>query len=109
MLISELLARARERSGANSERAFARILGAGPASLRRYRDGHGLPSELHMLKLSQAAGITPEVGLVLLNMWRSEGEARAVYRRLYQILVSNPDISPTSKARPRTRGEQIAV
>jgi hypothetical protein len=91
MLIHDLLARARDRTGANSERALARMIGVGPVSLRRYRAGHGLPSKIQMLKISQAAGITPEAGLVLLNMWRSDGEARTIYRSMWQKLVSNAD------------------
>lgn len=109
MNIHELLARARQRSGIKSTRGLAREISISLAGLQRIENRRGLPSDDTMVRISLLAGITPEHGLVLLNIWRSHGNVASIYRRIYQQLTENAvnerQIKP--KSNPRTAEEQI--
>ncbi len=82
MTIHEVLALARQRLKSKSDRAFARDLGMVFSGYQRIAKSQGLPSDAAMVRISRAAGIAPEEGLLMLNMWRSDGEIRSAYGRI---------------------------
>lgn len=72
-----------ERSGAKSERALCGLLGLNSIAITSYRRGT-LPTDETMEKLARIAGIDPQLALLDLNIWRTEGPARAAYQALLQ-------------------------
>ena len=86
MNIQSLLDRARDRAELPSDRALARRINLNLSALQRIRNGHGMPSDDTMVRISLLAGISAEEGLLLLNMWRSTGAAATVYRHLHKQL-----------------------
>jgi hypothetical protein len=107
MNIDQLLQRVRERSGLKSIRAISRLVGIDPDSWIDYRNGT-LPSDDTMMRLCLIGGIEPEEGLLLLNIWRSKGRARAMYSRIYKIWNDSRAVA-SNKAGSETRSEQIHV
>jgi transcriptional regulator with XRE-family HTH domain len=83
--LSEILDRARAKIGATSDRQLAQALGVVPSSFTQYRHGISLPSDDVMVRICLASGIAEEAGLLLLNMWRSQGRSRTIYRRLFKV------------------------
>jgi len=86
MNIQQIVERARARTGAKSDRALAREFGMVHQGLLRITKGHGLPSDAAMVRISRAAGIPIEEGLLLLNMWRSDGEEHTAYTRILKLI-----------------------
>lgn len=77
------IAKAMERSGCKSERALCVLLGMAPNTITSYRR-YTLPTDETMEKLARIAGIDPQLALLDLNIWRSDGPARAAYQALLQ-------------------------
>src|ERR1700741_1112434 len=83
--LSALLDRACARLGATSDRAFCRALRWDGRSLLDYRRGTSWPDDERMVRLCDVSGISREGGLLLLNIWRSKGDTRTAYRRIFKI------------------------
>ncbi len=87
MNIEQLLDLARVGARVDSDRQLARRISLrSVGNVHYWRSGKGLPSDDHMLKLCELAGIKPEVGLIYLNIWRTGGSARTTYRRALKML-----------------------
>jgi len=106
MEISDLLDRAARRLGVTSDRALCRALRVDGRSLLDYRRGKSLPADDRMMRICDVSGASREGGLLLLNIWRSTGDARTTYRRLFKIWERNGG-ALFSEARAETRQEQI--
>lgn len=89
MEIQEVLERAKSNSGFKSERKLAQSIGVTHPTLLRIRRGWGYPSEENMVKLGELAGISRAEALLLLNFWKSQGEARTVYSDLLRRLAAS--------------------
>jgi transcriptional regulator with XRE-family HTH domain len=98
MEIREVAERARQRLGVKSDEALAREIGMKRSNLQRAIYGQGFPSDAAMARLSRAAGLPVEEGLLLLNVWRSEGDVRTAYA---QILKKISTRTTTSSAAER--------
>lgn len=88
MNIDDLLDRARERSGLSSDRKLCKALGVTTSQVHSYRMGFSNPSDDTLVKLCKLAGSEPTLYLLELNIERSRGPAKAIYRRLLERLAS---------------------
>lgn len=79
MIIQELMDKAKQNNGFKSDRQLSKAIGCGEPTLLRIRRGWGYPSEDNMMKLGELAGIDRASALLLLNMWKAEGEAKNTY------------------------------
>lgn len=79
MEISEIIDAAKKKSGIKSNNGIARAIGITSAAMVRINSGFGLPSDQTMIRLGELAGIDRARALLLLNMWRTEGEAKKTY------------------------------
>ena len=87
MNIQQLLDLARVGARVSSDRALAqRINLRSIGNISYWRSGKGLPSEDYVIKLCELAAIKPELGLIHLNIWRTEGGARTTYIRALKML-----------------------
>ena len=82
MTLSELLRSALDRVDGRSRRSLARRLGVHHETVRAYENGRALPTEETIMKLCAITGTSIEEALLNLNIWRTEGSARAVYSRI---------------------------
>lgn len=57
-------------------------------AVRNWRHQRTLPSDQSMLLLCSRAKIEPVLGLLFLNIWRSEGRVRATYMGALQRLAA---------------------
>lgn len=106
MEISELLDRAKARLRLTSDRQLAKAIGIDPASLTLYRREKNLPTDDRMMRLCLVSGTPVEHGLLLLNMWRSSGDTRTAYRRIFNIVMSEAQTTDNKKIQ-RTAGVQV--
>lgn len=88
MEINELMDTAKSKNSLKSDRALAIAIGASQPTVFRIRQGFGYPSEQNMMKLGELAGMTKAEALLLLNMWKAEGEAKATYSDLLRRLAA---------------------
>lgn len=86
MEIVEIMDVAKGKNALKSDRALARAIGMSSPTLFRIRQGFGFPSEENMMKLGELAGIDHASALLLLNMWKAEGEAKSTYRDILSRL-----------------------
>tara|TARA_R110002074_G_scaffold67298_1_gene158522 strand:+ start:10130 stop:10429 length:300 start_codon:yes stop_codon:yes gene_type:complete len=98
MDISALLEAAIAATGATSERQLALRMELNPSALALWRRGRTLPTDENIVSLCELAGIAPEAGLMALNMWRSQGRARAIYGDMAHRLRLDLAPAPTSKS-----------
>lgn len=82
MEISEILERAKAKLNITSDRKLAGALGVDPKLIGQYRRLEKLPSDNTMMNICLASGIEPELGLLRLNIVRTDGRASAIYRRM---------------------------
>lgn len=82
--ISWYIKEARKRSGASSERKMCEVLEIAPNSITNYTRKNVLPSDDTMMKLAKMAGVDPFIGLLDLNMWRTEGDAKTAYKKILE-------------------------
>jgi hypothetical protein len=105
MEIGEVLDRARAKSQLPSDRALGLHLGVDPSSFTQYRRGVVLPSDDVWVRICLAAGITAERGLLHLNIWRSRGRTRTIYRRIAKLWEEIETLADSKKS-ARTLLEQ---
>lgn len=73
-------------SGCTSRNKLAALLGITGASLTRIYQGISLPSDKLMQRLATVAGVDPELALIELNIWRSEGDEKV--NKAYRCLAA---------------------
>ncbi len=81
------LCKARTKTVSDSN--LARKVDITRAALSAYRKGASFPSDANMVKLAKRAKLDVGECLLLLNVWRSEGEAQTIYSELCTSLYSN--------------------
>lgn len=82
MQIDELLDAARSHSRLKSDRDLAKAAGVTKNAISQFRTKRTWPADETQLRLCHLAGIDPSIGLLWLNIWRSQGRARIVYQQL---------------------------
>jgi len=77
----------KERTNTVTDSNLARKIDVTRSSIALYRKGASFPSDDTMVRIAKRAKLNVEECLLLLNVWRTEGAARKVYRaslvRLY--------------------------
>ena len=81
MNTQELLVLAFQRSGTQSWRKLAGLLGVTPTNIQSIRHGRSKPSDELCFEIAQMAGVDPYTALMQLNAERSEGKARRLYEK----------------------------
>ena len=84
---SEYLENAKTATGTKSDSNMARKIGISRALLHAYKTGKAPPSEQAMIALAKRANLDETEALILLNLWKSEGDAKAIYKRLLMSQV----------------------
>lgn len=79
--------RAKDNSGASSDRKLGTLLGLSEIAVSNWRNGRSWPSDDVMVKLSKICGIDPDIGLLDLNLWRSSGDAKEAYARMLKKIT----------------------
>ena len=91
MEVNAFLDLCKERTQTQSDSNLARKVEITRAALAAYRKGASFPSDENMLKLARRARLDIAECLLLLNIWRSEGEVRESYLRLMKSLFPNTE------------------
>ena len=73
---------AKTRTGIKSDRKLAEMVGLAPNATFFWKSGRAFPSDEAMFKLAKIAGINPLVGLIDLNIWRSNGATQKAYQEI---------------------------
>jgi len=85
--LGDFLDLCKERTNTVTDSNFARKIDVTRSSIALYRKGASFPSDDTMVRMAKRAKLDVEECLLLLNAWRTEGEARKVYKaslkRLY--------------------------
>jgi transcriptional regulator with XRE-family HTH domain len=84
--LNEFLDLCKGRTNTASDSNLARKVDITRAALSAYRKGVSFPSDANMVKLAKRAKLDVGECLLLLNVWRAEGEAREVYRGMLERL-----------------------
>ncbi|MBF0383410.1 MAG: hypothetical protein HQL69_20515 [Magnetococcales bacterium] len=84
--IDQLCDKAIKNHNLRSDRALGRILGVSQSSISQWRTKRAWPSDERMIHLANLAGEKPEQALLLLSIWRTEGETRATWQKLFSTL-----------------------
>lgn len=82
MMLNEFLDMCKARTGTESDSNLARKVDVTRAAIAAYRKGSSFPSDENMMRLATRARLDEGACLLLLNVWRSEGKANAVYQKL---------------------------
>ena len=86
MTLGVFLDLCKERTKTVTDSNLARKIGITRTSIALYRKGASFPSDDNMVKLAKRAKLDAGECLLLLNIWRSDGDARKFYR---DMLVSH--------------------
>lgn len=84
MKLEDLLDRAKTVSNYQSDRLLSIELTGKSGIVNAYRRRNVLPSDAAMLKLCELAQFDPVEGLIWLNTWRTEGDAKETYKSMLQ-------------------------
>lgn len=84
--IDNYIDKAREKTGATSDRNLAKILDIDNSSITHWRTKRSWPADDTISKLAELAGIPQDEALLELNAWRSTGETQNIYKRLIEKL-----------------------
>lgn len=82
MMLNEFLDVCKERTGTESDSNLARKVDVTRAAIAAYRKGASFPSDENMMRLATRARLDEGACLLLLNVWRSSGDANKVYQSL---------------------------
>ena len=82
--ISDYLNTAQAISGAGSDRGLARLLKVSQTLISKWRLGKTLPTKEFMLKIAELANMDKTVALIVLEYWKSSGEARLIFKTLFK-------------------------
>lgn len=77
---------AKFHSGIKSERQLCKMLRLSPTAITGYKKRNVLPTDETMVRLAKIAHLSPEQALLDLNMWRSQGQSKALYEKIAKIL-----------------------
>ena len=80
--MSQYLDRAKAATATTSDSNLGRKIGVTRSAVSQWRIGYSFPSEVTMLTLAKRAKLDPAEALILLNLWKAEGEAKSIYERL---------------------------
>lgn len=79
--------KARQNSGATSDRKLSELIGMAPNTAFFWRSKKSFPSDDTMIRLAEIAQIDPQIALVELNAWRNHGtKAAPIYERMAAML-----------------------
>ena len=85
--LGDFLDLCKERTNTVTDSNLARKITVTRSSIALYRKGASFPSDDTMVRIARRAKLDVGECLLLLNIWRTEGEARKVYKgaleRLY--------------------------
>lgn len=82
MTVGDFLDFCKLRTQTQTDSNLARKVDITRAAIAAYRKGASFPSDENMLKLSQRAKLDEGECLLLLNIWRSDGNTQDVYRKM---------------------------
>ena len=84
--LAEYISRAKRRHGLRSDRALCRRLELSDGAIFMWTGRGAFPRDDTMVRLADLAGLDPELALLELNIWRSEGAVRDLYKQTYFLL-----------------------
>lgn len=79
MDIDQFLDHVKDQANVTSDRRLSELCKMGTSTVNGYRKRGLLPSDETMLKLAKLAEFDPDDALLLLNIWRTTGKAKARY------------------------------
>lgn len=86
--LEDYIEAAREKLGVKSYRQLAMALNLDPAGVSAWRTRRAWPTDEHMIKLAEAAGMDPVQAVLELAYWRAasrdETRAAGVYKKLWE-------------------------
>lgn len=85
MSINEFLDICKVRTATQTDSNLARKVDVTRAAIAAYRKGASFPSDENMVRLAKRSKLDVPACLLLLNVWRNEGEAKKHYQSLLQI------------------------
>jgi hypothetical protein len=89
MQIDDYCDLAKQRNALKSDRELTRRLGLVGSAISHWRTKRTWPSDKTMIELAELAGEDPRVGLLDLNLWRSESApVRLAYERIRNALAA---------------------
>jgi len=77
------------RTNTVTDSNLARKIDVTRSSIALYRKGASFPSDATMVALAKRAKLNPDECLLLLNIWRTEGDARKAYKSLLKKIFPN--------------------
>lgn len=77
--LGDFLDLCKERTNTVTDSNLARKIDVTRSSIALYRKGASFPSDTTMVMLAKRAKLNPDECLLLLNVWRTVGDARKVY------------------------------
>ena len=86
MSVPEFLDVCKQLTRTQSDSNLARKVEITRAAISAYRKGISFPTDENMIRLAKRAGLEMGESLLLLNIWRAEGEAGQCYVRLMESL-----------------------
>ncbi len=87
--LGDFLDLCKQRTNTVTDSNLARKIDVTRSSIALYRKGASFPSDANMVKLAKRAKLDVGECLLLLNVWRSEGEAQTIYSELCTSLYAN--------------------
>lgn len=81
--VGEFLDVCKRRTHTQTDSNLARKVGITRAALAAYRKGASFPSDENMMRLAKRANLDVSASLLLLNVWRSDGDVQNTYKTLY--------------------------
>ena len=85
--IEQFIDLARERGEFKSDNLLSQSMGFSGSPLSLWRHRKAFPSDENMYELARRAGVDENIGLMLLNAWRTKGAVSQCYRRIAKILI----------------------
>lgn len=89
MSVVKYLDLCKSRTQTESDSNLARKVDITRAAIAAYRKGSSFPSDDNMLRLANRAKLDATESLLLLNIWRSEGDVKQIYQSL--LLQNYPE------------------
>lgn len=89
--VNEFLDLCKVRTSTASDSNLARKVEITRAALSAYRKGASFPSDNNMLKLAKRAKLNQDECLLLLNVWRTDGDASKGYKRIMRQLYPDSE------------------
>ena len=80
--LGDFLDLCKERTNTVTDSNLARKIDVTRSSIALYRKGASFPSDATMVVLAKRAKLNADECLLLLNAWRTEGEARKTYKAM---------------------------